>query len=178
MLLTVASVDITLVRWPAEADRLPELRDGRVPRLLLVDADAPPPVAVDEFEDWVRVPAPEHDLRARLEGLSRRVRFAGTRRPEIDKDGVLRFGARHATVPPVEARIAAALVGNFGAVVSRADLTEAGWPGGDPGRNALDVHVLRLRRRLADAGLSIRTVRSRGYLLEATPDEDRLASGS
>ena len=46
---------------------------------------------------------------------------------------------------------------------------------------ARDVHVLRLRRRLAEAGLSIRTVRSRGYLLETTTDDpaaDRLASGS
>ena len=42
----------------------------------------------------------------------------------------------------------------------------AGWPGGTPGRNALDVHVLRLRRRLEPVRLAIRTVRSRGYLLE------------
>ena len=41
-----------------------------------------------------------------------------------------------------------------------------------PGRNALDVHVLRLRRRIAPLALSIKTVRSRGYLLEAlTPAE-------
>jgi len=31
--------------------------------------------------------------------------------------------------------------------------------------------VLRLRRRLAQVGLAIRTVRSRGYLLEPTPRE-------
>jgi len=30
----------------------------------------------------------------------------------------------------------------------------------------LDVHIVRLRRRLAPLGLVIRTVRSRGYLLE------------
>jgi DNA-binding winged helix-turn-helix (wHTH) protein len=40
------------------------------------------------------------------------------------------------------------------------------WPGSAPGRNVLDVHVLRLRRRLAPLGLAIRTVRSRGYMLE------------
>lgn len=40
------------------------------------------------------------------------------------------------------------------------------WPGQAPGRNALDVHILRLRRRLLPLGLAIRTVRSRGYLLE------------
>lgn len=166
-----AGVDIALIRWPAEADRLPALRDDRIPRLLLVDADAAPPVAADEFEDWVRVPAPERDLRARLAGLSRRARFAGRRHPEIDGDGVVRFGARHAAVPPVEGRIAMALIDRFEAVVSREDLTEAGWPGGNPSRNALDVHVLRLRRRLTDVGLSIRTVRSRGYLLEAAADD-------
>ena len=36
-----------------------------------------------------------------------------------------------------------------------------------PTRNALDVHILRLRRRIAELGLEIRTVRSRGYLLQA-----------
>ena len=41
-------------------------------------------------------------------------------------------------------------------------------PEGAPGRNALDVHMLRLRRRLSPLRLSIRTVRSRGYLLEAS----------
>ena len=35
-----------------------------------------------------------------------------------------------------------------------------------PTRNALDVHVLRLRRRIAPLGLEIRTVRSRGYLMQ------------
>jgi DNA-binding response OmpR family regulator len=37
-----------------------------------------------------------------------------------------------------------------------------------PGRNALDVHVLHLRRRVAPLGLQIVTVRARGYLLETT----------
>ena len=69
-------------------------------------------------------------------------------------------------LPPVEARLSSALVERFGAVVSRDALTRAGWPSGAPGRNALDVHMLRLRRRLQALGLVIRTVRSRGYLLE------------
>jgi DNA-binding response OmpR family regulator len=55
-------------------------------------------------------------------------------------------------------------------VVSRDALARAGWPDGAPGRNALDVHVLRLRRRLEPLGLVIRTVRSRGYVLEAASD--------
>jgi DNA-binding response OmpR family regulator len=60
------------------------------------------------------------------------------------------------------------LVGGFGAVVSRDRLTRAGWPAGAPRRSALNVHVLRLRRRIDPLGLVIRTVRSRGYLLESS----------
>ena len=159
-------MDITLIRWPAEAERLPELRDARMPRLLLVDGDSAPPLVTDDLEDWIRVPAPEQDLRARVESLSRRADSAGRSVPEIDEHGVVRFRSGHTTVPPVEARLAQLLIDHFGAVVSRDDLSEAGWPGGHANRNALDVHVLRLRRRLVEAGLSIRTVRSRGYLLE------------
>ena len=74
---------------------------------------------------------------------------------------------------PVEARLADALVMRFGAVVGRDTLRRSVWPGTAPGRNVLDVHVLRLRRRLAPLGLAIRTVRSRGYMLERAdpPDE-------
>ena len=42
------------------------------------------------------------------------------------------------------------------------------WPNGAPTRNALDVHILRLRRRIAPLGLEVRTVRSRGYLLQVS----------
>ena len=52
-------------------------------------------------------------------------------------------------LPPVEARLTRLLLDRLGAVVSREALAKAGWPDGAPGRNALDVHVLRLRRRLA-----------------------------
>ncbi|MEJ7719654.1 MAG: helix-turn-helix domain-containing protein [Ilumatobacteraceae bacterium] len=45
-------------------------------------------------------------------------------------------------------------------------LTAEAWPKDVPNRNALDVHVLRLRRRITPTGLAIRTVRGRGYLLE------------
>lgn len=36
----------------------------------------------------------------------------------------------------------------------------------DIGENAVEVYIHRLRRRLSEYGLSIRTVRSRGYLIE------------
>src|SRR6185436_20646749 len=95
--------------------------------------------------------------------------------PEIDSHGVLRFGSSWVSLPPVEARLADALVVRFGAVVGRDTLRRSVWPGSAPGRNVLDVHVLRLRRRLAPLGLAIWTVRSRGYMLEQADLPDGLA---
>jgi hypothetical protein len=159
-------VDFVLVRWPVDQARREALHDEGRPRLLLVE-DGPPPVVSDELEDWIRVPAEEIDLRARVEVLRRRVAEITAPVPELDDDGVLRVGGRWVSLPPVEARLTAALLDRFGAVVSRDALSRAGWPQAAPGRNALDVHVLRLRRRLAPVALAIRTVRSRGYLLES-----------
>ena len=90
---------------------------------------------------------------------------------------MLRFDGAWVPLPPVEARLTEALLQRFGAVVSREALARAGWPDGAPGRNALDVHVLRLRRRLSPLSLAIRTVRSRGYVLEAG-DQRPLAAGA
>jgi DNA-binding winged helix-turn-helix (wHTH) protein len=155
-----------LLRWPMERARCDALRAEGRPRLLLVEDGAPPPLTTDDLEDWIRVPAGEVDVRARVEGLRRRVESVAAHDPVLDEHGVLRVGERWVSLPPVEARLAAALLGRFGAVVSRDALGRAGWPDGAPGRNALDVHVLRLRRRLEKVSLAIRTVRSRGYLLE------------
>ena len=164
----VASAKVALLRWPAEAGRAGELAAAGVPRLWLVEAAAAPPEAGDCLEDWVRVPAAEADLAVRSAALAARARrHGGTDRPSIDGDGVVRHGERWVPLPPVESRLTAVLLDRWGALVSREALALAGWPAGAPGRNALDVHVLRLRRRLAPLGLVIRTVRSRGYLIEA-----------
>lgn len=161
--------DVVLVRWPEEASRRRQLLEAGRPRLLVVDAGVPAPAPEDCIEDWVRVPAEEADVRARIESLAfRAAHHPPAAAPELDPDGVLRFADGWVSLPPVEARLTRALVERFGAVVGRDALAAAGWPEGAPRRNALDVHVLRLRRRLAAVGLSIKTVRSRGYLLEAT----------
>lgn len=155
-----------LIRWPEQSDLRSAAAAADRPRLLLVDPDCPPPTCADPLEDWVRLPVSDADLTARLVGLERRCAQLSVERPVIDGDGVVRSGGLWVSLPPVEARIAAALIDRFGAVVQRDVLALAGWPEGAPGRNALDVHVLRLRRRLATVGLAIRTIRSRGYLLE------------
>lgn len=162
-----ATDGVALVGWPAEDAERQVLAARGVPRLLLVEPDAPAPRCDDPLEDWVRLPASAADLDARVAGLGRRASsVVDDGRPGIDADGVVRVGGNWAALPPVEARLMAALVDRLGAVVHRDDLAAAGWPDGLPGRNALDVHVLRLRRRIAPVGLVIRTIRARGYLLE------------
>lgn len=171
-------VDVVLVRWPLERQRRESLvRQGR-PRLLLVDGGATPPMPDGCFEDWIRVPADDADVQVRIDCLDKRWADHHADKPELDPDGVLRFGLGWVPLPPVEARLMQALVERFGAVVSREQLARTGWPKGSPGRNALDVHVLRLRRRIHSLGLAIKTVRSRGYLLELqtaeSPTESQL----
>lgn len=162
-------MDVELLRWPHQDDRRQALAARGRPRLLLVAPSDPPPVCDDTLEDWVRMPAPDDDVAARADALRRRVSSAVAGTPEIDADGVVRLGRAWVALPPVEARIMGALVSRFETVVHRSQLAVAGWPDGAPGRNALDVHVLRLRRRVAPLGLVIRTIRSRGYLLERQP---------
>lgn len=157
------------MRWPDDEPARARLRETGVPRLLLVDDGVPPPSVDDDLEDWIRLPAADADLGARVDTLRRRAADRNGGIPHVDGDGVLRFGGGWVPLPPVEARLTRALVERCGAVVRRDVLARAGWPDGSPGRNALDVHVLRLRRRVAPLGLAIRTVRSRGYLLEISP---------
>jgi hypothetical protein len=164
-------MDVVLVRWPDEHDRREELRRSGRPRLLVLDDSVPPPTTLDPLEDWIRLPADDTDVAARVKSLERRAAEEAPAAPALDEDGVLRADGRWVALPPVEARLTSALLERFGAVVSREALAKAGWPDGAPGRNALDVHVLRLRRRVEPLQLVIRTVRSRGYVLEAAPVE-------
>ncbi len=160
-------MDVALVNWPEEEPRRLELREQGRARLLLVRPEAPAPLTADPLEDWIRVPADEHDLRARVDALTLRAGNGSTTRPELDADGLLHNGDRWVALPVIEARLVAVLIAKSGAVVGRDVLIKAGWPGENPTRNVLDVHILRLRRRLEPIGLSIRTVRSRGYVLES-----------
>ena len=163
-----------MLRWPEEEGRRTRISQEGAPRLLLVPDGEEPPAVADCLEDWIRVPAPEEEVRARVEALSVRslahvangTHHEPSHEPVLDDFGVLRMNGAWVALPPLEARLADALLERLGTVTSRDVLIRAGWPGSPPGRNALDVHVLRLRRRLHPVGLAIRTVRSRGYLME------------
>lgn len=171
-------MDVTLLRWPEEESRRTRISLAGEPRLLLVPDGQEPPLVGDCLEDWIRVPAEEAEVKARVDALTVRSTrhlpaHAGDGQaaagPVLDDFGVLRVNGSWVALPPLEARLAEALLERLGAVTSRELLIRAGWPSGAPGRNALDVHVLRLRRRLTPVGLAIRTVRSRGYLMEPAP---------
>jgi hypothetical protein len=159
---------VALVEWPAERRRLADLRAAARPRLLVV-RDGPPPAITDPLEDWVRLPASEADVAARVATLAARA-AGGAARPRLDDDGLLHHRGSWVALSPLEAALAGLLVERFGAVVSREALTRRAWPQRPPSRNALDVHVLRLRRRVGAVGLEVRTVRARGYLLQEAGD--------
>lgn len=166
------------MRWPAEAPRRDALLAAGAPVLLLVESGAPPD-EIGPVEDWIRVPSTDDDIEARVRGIQIRVETAGIPDPHfgpnglpvLDEGGVLRFGSRWVSISPLEGRLVRALLERPGAVIPRQVLIEAVWPSDDtgaegPGRNALDTQVLRLRRRLLEVGLTVRTVRSRGYILD------------
>jgi DNA-binding response OmpR family regulator len=159
-------MDVVLVRWPEEDIRLRELRETGSPRLLLLNSESEPPESADCLEDWIRLPADDRDMRARVARLASRSETQQPA-PQVDGDGLLRYRGRWVALSPVESALAITLVDRFGAVVGRDTLARRAWPEGTPTRNALDVHMLRLRRRIAPLGVEVRTVRSRGYLMQA-----------
>lgn len=163
-LRTVPLMDVVLLRWPEESSRRTELEVVARPRLLLVEPGEPPPDCRDPLEDWIRLPADDQDVRARLSTLVTR---SGIERPTLDDDGLLWFRGRWVSLSPVEQALAAGLLDRYGAVAGRDSLRKRAWPDGLPSRNALDVHMVRLRRRIHALALEVRTVRSRGYLLQA-----------
>lgn len=162
---TCEPADVKLVRWPAESARRDRYRMLGVPRLLVVEGRVRPPVCPDVREDWVRAPITQDDLQARIAAV--RARSEVHRRPQVDPNGVLRYYGRSITVSPTATDLLERLVREFEVLVSRDELREC-LPDrdGEASRNALDLHIMRVRKRIQPIGLAIRTVWGRGYLLE------------
>ena len=106
--------EVILLRWPEEFDRIERLRTLGVPRLLLVGGDLDALEPSDSLEDWIRLPAPEDELRVRVATLATR---AERETPTVDQDGLLRFRGRWIALSPTERSTAAVLVDHFGDVV-------------------------------------------------------------
>lgn len=157
---------VTVVDWPAGEARRQHLADWGRLRLLRLDADVPAPHVTDPNEDWIRVPCTEEDIAARVRMLRSRRTSGQPRAPRVDEYGVLRSDGLRKPLAPVEARLMRALLAEAGEVVTREELAAAGWPDDAPTRNAVDLRVMRLRRRVEPLGVMIRTVRGRGYVVD------------
>jgi DNA-binding winged helix-turn-helix (wHTH) protein len=169
--------DVVVLCWPGDAADVVRLQDHGVPCLLLVDAEADPPDVDDLLVDWVRLPADERDLTARL-GRLRRHALGPPAVPMLDGYGRLTYGDRWVELTPIEERLAEALVERFGSVVAGPVLAARGWPDTPASANALRVHLHRLRRRVAPIGLEVRMLRGAGYLLRVADDPPGRATSS
>ena len=91
--------------------------------------------------------------------------------PEIDDFGLLRHQGSWIALSDRRESIMRALIAAWGRAVTRHELAAATWPEGGRSPHALDVHIHGLRPRLAGVGLGIRTLRGRGFVLEALTGE-------
>lgn len=159
--------DIKFLRWPYEQEERPQFIDERVPVLWVVESNCDAPECLDPLEDWVRPPLRQQDVDARCSALAQRARSEQV--PAITQDNVLCTRESRLPLADSESVIMSELVENFQKVVPRGKLAECGWgEASQEHRNALDLRILRLRRRIEPLKLEIVTVWGRGYMLEAT----------
>ncbi len=167
--------EVEVLRWPGEDARREDLAERGVPCLLLVEDGVAPPASSRLLEDWMRVPADELDLVARVRRLGAlALAQASTEQPEVDDQDVLHMGHAWTALSAAEACLARRLTADFGYIVARDDLLAALKPtpttrnpdGRERQPRTLDLQICRLRRRIAAVGLTVSAVRGRGYVLE------------
>jgi len=83
----------------------------------------------------------------------------------IDDGGLLHVGRAWVALPDVEWRLVGALVARVGQLVRRDELVAATWPGRVIGDATLGPYIRRVRKRLQPLGITITTVRGRGFVL-------------
>ena len=149
-----------------EASRLERL--GRA-RLLVVAEGAPPPETTSCLEDWVRLPASDDDVAARVAALAHHAQ----RHPElpiVNPWGQVTYHGVTVILSPREAVVATVLVEHFAEAVRDHDIIERAWPDGDGTPTALRVHAHRLRKRVEPIGLALKSIRGYGYMLSRAID--------
>ncbi|MGW1677380.1 winged helix-turn-helix domain-containing protein [Saccharopolyspora sp. NPDC002376] len=156
---------VKFVRWPAESDLREQCKDRQHLCLLIVEHGAPPPDHLGLYEDWVRPPIVPEDLQARVRQLAARAVL--NEKPVLDSAGILYFKESSVTLSLTQCEMLAPLVSRYGQLVYRAELREIlRSSGASSSSNALDLHVMRLRRRLQLVGLAVRNVWGRGFVVE------------
>ena len=163
--------EVAVLHWPSEAGRRRRLADTYTPCLLVVARGDDPPSDPGPLEDWLREPIDPLELDVRVDNLERLAR-AHTRRPRMDHDGLLWCADDWVVVPPAQVPVARLLVERLGRVVRTAEISAAILDAGSsPDDAAMRSGMRRLAARLAPAGLALRCVRGRGYVLDAPTPE-------
>ncbi len=155
---------VAVILWPEEEQRRRRLEVAGIPRLLVIAGGEPPADLDVVLEDWVRVPVEQPDLDRRVAILAAR---SGVATPFIDDGDLLHCGGRWVALPASEARLAVPLVEHFGNLVAMESLLATAEPDKPSSLRAIRVGIARLRRRIAPLGLTIATVRARGYSMGA-----------
>jgi two-component system response regulator TctD len=159
------AIEVALLHWPRDREARDRLANAMLPRLLLVAEGDRPPEQTDPMEDWIRLPADERDVAARLGSLSERATRSWEHMVVVD-GRCLQRGTSSIPLSPAEAAFATLLVAVPGRLVPRAELVRAIWTGdGRPGAGALDDIAYRLRKRLGTLGLDLVAARGRGFAL-------------
>ena len=128
-------------------------------------------------DDYLPKPFDLDELEARLRALHRRRPPSGEQAPShsvgrlrYDRDsGAIYHGAQVLELTPRELALLQALMARPGHAVSKERLFELVFPGeADVQYEAVEVVVYRLRKKLADTGVTLMTLRGLGYLLKAS----------
>ena len=122
----------------------------------------PKPFDLDELEARIRALA----RRAAADGLAPATEFCGLR---VDPaSGAVYLHGVALDLPPRESALLRALLAQPGSAVAKERLTELVFPGEEQVQaEAIEVVAYRLRKRLADTGAQLVTLRGLGYLLKA-----------
>jgi two-component system, OmpR family, response regulator len=158
-----------LRHWRAQGVRMPVLlltaRDELADRVQGLDAGA---------DDYLVKPFDLPELLARLRALHRRaagrvedkLSFGGLELDLIGRE--LRCRGERVSLSPRELALTELLLQKAGRVVTKDSIVArlSSWEA-DFSENSVEVYVHRLRKRFADLGVVIKTVRGFGYVLEA-----------
>ena len=120
----------------------------------------------------VRLPATAEEVDELVERLGAR-RVVEPPTPRVDPGGILRFRGRRVPLSPIEERLARALVDEPGSIVSRARLVSDAWADRGVRLASLRTGITRLRRRIEPLGLTVRSVRGQGYVVEPSSADSR-----
>jgi two-component system response regulator TctD len=125
-------------------------------------------------DDYLPKPFDLDELEARVKALARRVGSPADARREFcgmscdEESGAIYFKDEVMELPPREAALLRALLARPGHAVAKERLFELVFPGEHEVQyEAIEVVVYRLRKKLADTGAQLVTLRGLGYLLKA-----------